>query len=355
MQNSSPVGFAILGVGQLTREQLLPALGHSKGATLRALVTDDVEATLEVARKFGLSENDVYHSDDFFRLQERSDIEAVWIVLPNHLHREYTEKAASVGLHVLCEKPLATTPEDAAAMAEACETAGVKLMTAYRCQYLPEHWAIREAVQSGRLGQIRSIESTHSHTEEEAGVWRLKKAASGGGPLPDIGLYSLNIVRFLLNEEPKWVFADRHDEQRDARFREVEERISWMMGFSGGVNVVCHCSFDSQATSTLRVVGSQGAALLEPAFNYQGLRLRFSWPDGDEIPRFPRWNAFALEFDHFARAIRQNVPPFSTGEDGLRDMLHMEAIYRSAELGTRIDLPDFAPLRRGPKPDLPSF
>lgn len=351
------VGYAIVGIGKLSAEELIPAARTSEHAYIAALVTSEEDKGEAFAKAFGLTTDDVYSYDNFEALKDREDVEAVFIVLPNSMHREYVERAAKIGKHVLCEKPLSVNVEDAQAMVDSCKEAGVLLMTAYRCQYTPEHWSVRDAVQSGKLGKIRSIESTHSHVEDDPEAWRLKIDLAGGGPLPDIGLYSLNIIRFVLGEEPQWVFADIHQPKDDERFKEVEERVSWMMGFSAGVTAVCHSSYASQDTSTLRVVGEKGSAVMEPAFDYQGLKVTFEDGDGKREPSFVAYDQFTNEFDHFAQCIRKGQQPWTPGEEGVADHIAMDAIYESARSGKRVELKAVSEkdASRGEhKPEMPS-
>ena len=220
------LGYAIIGIGELTAQELLPALRGSKFSRLCALVSDNRQKALEFALAHGLNEHDVYSYDDFERLGERDDVRAVYIVLPNSLHRTFTERAAKLGKHVLCEKPLATNIEDAEAMIAACAAAKVLLMTAYRCQYTPQHWAARDLIQSGALGFVGLVQTINTQLEDDPDVWRLKRDLAGGGALPDIGLYCLNTVRFLLAEEPDEVFAHQFSTPDDPRFLEVEESVA---------------------------------------------------------------------------------------------------------------------------------
>ena len=330
------VGYALVGLGKLSAEELIPAARRSESAYVAAAVTGEDER--DRALGLGLSGDDVYSYDEFEKLAERSDVQAVYIVLPNALHREYVERAARIGKHVLCEKPLGISTEDAQAMVDACREAGVRLMTAYRCQYTPEHWAARRAVQSGALGPVRIIDSVHTHVESDPGAWRLKKDLAGGGPLPDIGLYSVNSIRFVLGQEPLWVFA--HAEQPDdERFAEVEASMGWVMGFPGGVIATCLTSYAAHDVSTLRVVGERGSVLLDPAFAYGGLRVVTDSREGRQELTFPAYDQFTNEFDHFAACIREGQTPWTPGEEGVADHRVMDALYESARTGQRVALP----------------
>jgi predicted dehydrogenase len=349
------VGYAIVGLGKLSAEQLIPAARTSQHAYVAALVTSEEDKGEAFARAFDLTEEDVYSYDDFEQLAERDDVEAVYIVLPNARHREYTERAANIGKHVLCEKPLGMNAQGAQAMVDACRAAGVLLMTAYRCQYTPEHWAARDAAQGGRLGPVKLLDSVHVQVEDDPEAWRMKLDLAGGGPLVDVGLYSLNIVRFVLGQEPEWVFATLHQPQDNPLFREVEESLSFMLGFPGGVIANCLTSYGAYKTTTLRVMGEKGSLLMDPAFPYQGLELTISDEGGDLTPSFPSYDQFGLEFDHFAQCIRAGKQPWTPGEEGVQDHRVMDAIYKSARTGQVVKLDPVAgqDVFRGEKPQVP--
>ncbi|UQN09865.1 Gfo/Idh/MocA family protein [Deinococcus sp. QL22] len=349
------VGLAIVGLGKLSAEELIPAIRTSKHTRVAALVTSDLEEGHAFARAFDLTDEDVYSYDDFESLKNREDVDGVYIVLPNSLHRDYTERAARMGKHVLCEKPLSVNAADAQAMVDACRAAGVQLMTAYRCQYTPHHWAARDAVQGGKLGPIKLLDSMHVQVEEDAEAWRMKLDLAGGGPLPDVGLYSLNILRFVLGTEPEWVFAAQHQPKNDSRFREVEESVSFMLGFPDGIIANALTSYGAHKTTTLRVLGEEGSALMEPAFTYTGLSLILTDKDGQTIPAFGSYDQFGLEIDHFAERVRDGKTPWTPGEEGVQDHRIMDAIYQSARTGGRVQLEKYAgqDIFRGEKPQLP--
>ncbi|WP_261664980.1 Gfo/Idh/MocA family protein [Deinococcus sp. Marseille-Q6407] len=351
------IGYAIVGVGQLTQDELIPSIRESDQAYLAALVTS-AEDKAEAFEISPLRPEDIYAYEDFEQLADRGDIQAVYIVLPNALHREYVERAARMGKHVLCEKPLASTPEDAKAMVQSCREAGVLLMTAYRCQYTPHHWAVRDAVQRGELGPVRLLNSVHSHVEDDPEAWRLQQEMAGGGPLPDIGLYSLNTVRFVLGQEPLWVEAALEQPQDvgdDPRFQEVERSISFRLGFAGGVLADCQASYAALDVNTFRVLGELGHAALDPAFQYNDLDLTLTTQRGQQQPDFPEYDQFTLEMDHFAQCIRSGAQPWTPGEEGVQDQRLMAAIYESARQGRRVELdaPQGRDVFRGTPPEVP--
>jgi predicted dehydrogenase len=347
------VGYAIIGIGKLTAKELLPAFRGSRFSKLAALVSDERDKALEFALAHGLTENDVYSYDDFERLGERDDVQAVYIVLPNSLHRQFAQRAAKLGKHVLCEKPLATNIEDAEAMVAACVEAKVLLMTAYRCQYTPQHWAARDLVQNGELGFVGLVQAINTQLEDDPDVWRLKRDLAGGGALPDIGLYCLNTVRFLLAEEPDEVFAHQFSTPDDPRFLEVEESVTWTMRFPSGTLATCSTSYNAARTNHLSVHGDRAWLRMDPAFAYQGLSLEVVNEHKREALIMDEQDQFALEIDHFSSCILEKRQPFTPGEEGLQDQRIMAAIYRSAREGRPVGLEriEVKDAFRGPPPD----
>jgi predicted dehydrogenase len=337
------IGFALVGVGELTLAEILPALEGSKRCKLAALVTGDPEEGRETARHYGLEPEHLYTYERFDQIIEDDSVQAVYIALPNSLHREYTERAAKAGKHVLCEKPMATTISDAEAMIRACQDANVKLMIAYRCQYEPHHREMRRLAREQTFGAVKLVEAVNGQAAEDANAWRMKRDLAGGGPLPDVGIYCLNTIRFVLGEEPTLVFAQMHQPKDDPRFKEVEESIAWTMRFPSGIIANCLSSYGHYEARRYRLYANDGWFGMDPAFSYQGLRLESgrTIEGGTQVReerRLGEVDQFALEFDHFAQAIQENFTPFTPGEEGLQDVRLIEAIYRSAKEGGPVTL-----------------
>ena len=332
------IGYAVLGIGELTIDELLPAFAVGQRSKLAALVSDDHGKAVASARAYGLSDADAYSYDNFEALADRDDVHAVYIVLPNSLHREYTERAARIGKHVLCEKPLSVNPDDAQAMVDVCAQHKVKLMTAYRCQYTPHHWKARELIQGGDLGTIKLIQSVNVQVEPNDGQWRLSDKLAGGGSLLDVGLYCLNTIRFLLGTEPTELYAQTFSTPNDERFTEVEESVAWQMTFPGGIIAQCVCSYGAAHARTLDMFGVDARLTLDPAFDYTDLRLTVTTPESISELRLPEDDQFALEIDHFSACIQHNKQPYTPGEEGVQDQKLMAAIYRSAREGRPVKL-----------------
>ena len=328
------VGFALVGLGNLAVDQLLPAFGSCHKAKVTALVSGSPEKARKLARQYGISETNVYGYNDYGRLAGNRDVQVAYIVLPNGLHREHTLRAFEAGKHVLCEKPMATSARECEDMIAAGKKAARQLMVAYRIQYEPNNRHVRDVVRSGKYGSVKLIEMANVQRQGAADQWRHKRALAGGGALPDIGLYCLNTSRFLLGEEPVEVFATEYSTPGDPRFREVEENIAVQMRFPSGVIVSFISGYDSHESRRYRVHLPTGWIGMDPAFSYSGLKMEEAMQKGKierrSQPAIQEKNQFALEIDHFAECVTRNRTPFTPGEEELQDHRLMEAIYQSA-------------------------
>lgn len=218
-------------------------------------------------------------------------------------------------------------------MIAACRSAGKKLMIAYRCQVEPTNLSAIKMIRDGRLGKIQAIESAHGFNIKP-GEWRLSKTMAGGGPLMDVGIYSLNACRYLTGEEPGDLKAVSSVIDHDGRFKEVEENLSWTMKFPSGIVATCTTTYGSNMPGFYRVYGSKGYMHVEPAFAYDGLRLAAhiqGEPPVDEPNSEKDPAQFQREGDYFAECILNNRDPKPNGEEGLKDMKLMATLYESCK------------------------
>lgn len=348
------VGFALVGLGHLTLEQLLPAFGESKYARPVALVSGDRSKAAKLARQYGIREEALYNYETYDKLADNPEVKVIYIVLPNGLHAEYTVRGARAGKHILCEKPMANSSAECQQMIDACKNANVKLMVAYRSQYEPMDRAIVKAVREKKLGQLREFVSANSQRQGDPSQWRLNRKLAGGGPLPDVGIYCINAARFMSGEEPMSVSGQLVQLTDDPRFREVETSVQFSMKFPSGFAASCSCSYDTHRAQFLRLQGTEGWAELDPAYAYHGLRLRVGHKieeqDAVTEPKIQEKNQFALEIDHMAQCVTTDRTPHTPGEEGLQDIRIMEAIYESARSGKTVSL-TLPKSTRGPEPE----
>ncbi len=337
------IGFAVVGLGRLSLEQVLPALAQCKKAKLAALVSGSPDKARQVAAQYGIAENSLYDYQTYDRLKDNPAVQVIYIVLPNGLHREYVVRGAAAGKHILCEKPMATSSRECEEMIAACRKAGRKLMIAYRIQYEPYNRFAREAIKNKQFGQVKLIESVNGQRQGDPSQWRLNKKLAGGGALPDIGLYCLNTSRYLLGEEPVEVSATTYSTPNDPRFREVEENVLFQLRFPSEALVNAACGYDFHDSKRYRAHAQLGWMEMNPAYSCEGLQLQTSRADGQrertEQIKLPNKNQFAAEMDYFADCVKNDREPFTPGEEGLQDHRLMEAIYEAARTGKSIKLP----------------
>ena len=336
MRVANKVGFAVVGLGNIAQGSVLPAFARSKKAKLVALVGQDKKKAARLARKFNASA--VYGSEEYSKCLANPEVSAVYVATPPGVHAEFTVRAANAGKHVLCEKPLAATVAQAAQMVEACQRNGVLLMTAYRKHFEPSCTYLKQLIQDGEFGRIDVIHTAFSElqTPRVSPNWLLDASLAGGGPLMDLGVYCVNTSRWLVEEDPVEVSAEswRHDA---ARFREVEEGITFRMRFPSGLVAQGSSTYGAIMSSLLFIQGTKGWASLTPAFPFEEERRLTGKIGGRRLDRtFKVTDEFAPELDAFASAIQNRSTVAADGVQGLRDLIILRAIYESASEGRAV-------------------
>jgi len=333
LPDKDKIGFAVVGLGKLALNQIIPGLKTAKSAKLVAVVSGDPAKARRVAAENGLPADAIYNYTDYDRMAKDPRIQVVYIVLPNAMHAEYTIRALKAGKHVLCEKPMATSVADAEAMITAAKAANRKLMIAYRCHYEPLNLAAMRRLRSGSLGKPRVIVTDmgrQSTLSDPSDVWRLDLKMSGGGALADMGVYGINAARYLLNEEPVEVRAWAKTDRSDPRFREVEDLVAWQFRFPSGTIANGSTSFSYAGTMAYQAFCENGRLVADPACFYGGNRMTLvGVPAAEREPSFPQIDQFEREMDWMAEVVRGTVPLVTPGEEGLQDVRLMTAILES--------------------------
>jgi glucose-fructose oxidoreductase len=337
--SAEPVRYAVVGLGHIAQVAILPAFAHAtENSAVTALISDDAGKRAKVGRKYKVKS--LFSYDQYDDALASGLFDAVYIALPNHLHREYAVRAARAGIHVLCEKPLAVTEADCEAMIRAADEGGVKLMTAYRLHFDEANLRAVEVVQSGRIGEPKLFNSTFTMQVRDGDI-RLNPRSEGGGVLYDIGIYCINAARYLFEAEPESVFAFTAA-GTDPRFEAVEESVSAVLRFPGDRIATFAASFGAADVSTYRVVGTRGDVLMDPAYEYAGEITQTVTVGGRSRERvFPKHDQFAPELVSFSECIRTGADPEPSGREGLADIRIIRALYRSAEAGRPVALPPF--------------
>lgn len=328
------VRYAVVGLGHIAQVAILPAYAHAKNSKLVALITGDPTKEKKLAAKYGVP---AYHYDDFEQAVTDQHIEAVFIALPNTQHRPFTERAAHAGVHVLCEKPMATTEEDCRAMIAACEKADVRLMIAYRLHFAPAHLEAIALARSGKLGDLRYFSAIFGSQVRPDNIRTDPK--DGGGPLRDLGVYCINAARYLFGEEPVEVRALTLSKRGDKRFAKVEEMASALMVFPGERVAQFTASFGSTHVGSLELVGTKGMLRIDPAFSYSE-KVKWTLTIGEKTrtKTFPVGDQFAPELIYFSKCVRKGERPEPDGNEGLADVRIIEALFQSASSGRAVKI-----------------
>ncbi|MCC3375083.1 Gfo/Idh/MocA family protein [Cohnella sp. REN36] len=324
--------WGIVGGANIAVNAVMPAIAQTELGVLEAVGSRDAAKSREIADKFGIAK--AYGS--YEELLADPAVDAVYIPLPNHLHREWAIRAAEAGKHVLCEKPLALDAREAQEMADACRNAGVHLAEAFMYRHHPRMRKIRELIRSGAIGELRAIRGAFTFNNAGDAANIRYRAEWGGGGLYDVGVYPLTAARYLLEREPEAVtvqafFSPGHDN--------VDMMASGLVEFAGGVALTFDCGMWADFRNFVEIVGTEGRIEIPETFLPRADSPDYILHAKGERREEPasRVNQYALQADSFARTVFGEAPAFEP-EDAVLNMKLIDACYRSARERTRITL-----------------
>ena len=329
IKNRNPadkLGIALVGLGYYSTDLLAPALQETTQSYLAGIVTGTPEKAVRWKAQYGIPDKNVYNYENFDEIAQNDDIDIVYIVLPNSMHAEYTIRAAKAGKHVICEKPMASNAEECRAMIAACNDAGVQLSIGYRMQFEPTTQELIRIGADKDMGGVRMVTAGAGYREGRPDTWKLKKAMAGGAMM-DMGVYSLQAGRYATGEEPISVSAQTFT-SRPELFSEVDETTMFQLEFPSGAIANLQTSH-SFGMNFLDVRYERGWARLEPFQSYRGIRGMSSAGPLE----YPVINQQAAQMDEDAACIMEDKPMRVPGEDGLKDMIVVDAIYDSIARG----------------------
>lgn len=335
--NGHRIRYAVVGLGWIAQDTVLPAFEEAENSQLTALVSDDPTKREELGKKYGVT---TYSYDQYEECLNSGEVDAVYIALPNHLHLEYTQRAADCGIHILCEKPMAVTEEECEQMTRAAKENNVKLMIAYRLHFDKANLQAIETIKSGKIGEPRIFNSVFSQQVAEDNV-RMEDISIGGGTVYDMGVYCINAVRYLFQDEPTEVIAVSAN-NGEKRFEKIDEMTSVIMRFPGERLATFTSSFGAASVSSYQVVGTKGDLRMDSAYSYQGeLKQQITINQEKQEESFSVGDQFAAEIIYFSDCILNNKEPEPSGEEGLADVRIVRAIYQSAQTGKPVQLGTF--------------
>ncbi|NGZ78165.1 Gfo/Idh/MocA family protein [Saccharibacillus alkalitolerans] len=324
--------WGIVGTAAIAENAFVPAVQQSERGSVTAVASRNGDKAREMAERTGIKR----HYGSYEELLNDPDIDAVYIPLPNHLHKEWTIRAAAAGKHVLCEKPAALDAEETREMLKACEAGGVKFAEAFMYRYGEKHRRVREIVASGEIGDVRSMRGVFNYcTPDDFGNVRFNRAM-GGGSIYDIGVYPVSAARMIMGGEPLWAsahafFSPEHDG--------VDMAASGMLAFADGVALTFECGMWAYNRSYFEVNGTKGRIELPHMFGWrENPQIVVDTDRERREEKLPCVNHYKLQADAFARAVFGEEPLLFSGNDALLNMRAIDACLKSAREGCRIEV-----------------
>jgi glucose-fructose oxidoreductase len=327
------LGVALLGLGHYASERLAPGLQLTRHCKLAGLVSGTPSKLAAWREQYDVKQTNVYTYDNLDAIRDNRDIDVVYVVTPTSLHAKFTIAAANAGKHVWCEKPMAMSVAECQSMIDACRQNGVKLSIGYRMQHEPNTQTIIQYARTKPYGSIQKVDVKAGYQGNGGTGWRFVKAM-GGGALYDMGVYSINGLRYAAQQEPVRVRRAAQIVKRPDLYQEVDETTEFELEFPSGVVGYGWTSVGEEANE-LSVTCEHGSYSLSPMQSYTGVQGETS--DGVKLNRTVEHQQ-AKQMDDDALAILQGHDVLVPGEEGLRDIRLVQAIIECARSGRPVTL-----------------
>lgn len=326
---------AIMGLGSYGT-RVAEAMKDCKRAKLVGVISGTPSKIKEWQSKYGIPPKNCYNYENFDAIKDNPDIDAVYVITPNGLHKDQAIRVARAGKHVISEKPMAINAEEGQAMVDACKKANVKLLIGYRMHFEPKTVEVIKMRKNGAFGKVKFFQGQSGFTIGNPNQWRLDKKLAGGGAMMDIGIYSINGARYMLGEDPVWVTA-QETKTDPVKFKEgVDETIQFQLGFPSGAVANCLSTYNMSHLDRFFMTGTDGWVEMKPSTGYGPIKGRTHKGELDQ----PHVTHQTLQMDGMARLIFEGVQPIVPvdGEEGLKDMKIIDAIYKAAKTGDKITI-----------------
>ena len=331
-QSKQKLGVALVGLGYYSTDLLAPALQLTEHCYLAGVVSGVPSKASAWASRYKFPEKNIYNYKNFDSIANNDDIDVVYVVLPPSMHAEYVIRAANAGKHVWCEKPMAMTADECQKMIDACSKNKVKFSIGYRVQHEPNTQKLIQFRKELKYGKPVKIIAAAGYFDGRTDHWKQKKKM-GGGSMYDMGVYPLNAARYSTGLEPIAVTAKQSTTRPDI-YTEVDETMNFELEFPGGAKAICETSF-GKGMNDLEATYEKGWIKLSPFQSYSGVSGTTS--DGIALEARIR-NQQAKQIDDDSLAIKNNTPVLVPGEEGLKDIRVVEAIYRSVAKNGRVTI-----------------
>ena len=327
------LGVALVGLGYYSTDLLAPALQNTKHCYLAGIVTGTPAKAEKWKKQYNIPDKNIYSYQTFDQIANNPDIDVVYVVLPPSMHEEYVVRAAKAGKHVWVEKPMAVTATECQNMIDACKKNKRVLTVGYRLHHEPNTQEYVKTLRDGKIGDIQLVTCSAGYYDGRTDHWKQKKEM-GGGVMYDMGVYVLQGARLATGEEPIAVTAQQYTTRPDVYKNGLDETSMAQLIFPSGARAAVQSSYGMNM-NFLDVTGSKGKLRMEPYSAYNGLKGSWNGKGDSGIIE----HAYAVPYqqtqqmDNDALAIMQNTPVLVPGEEGLRDIKIVEAIYEAARTG----------------------
>lgn len=328
------INWGIISAASIARRRFMPAMLKSEVAQVVVIGASSTDKAEVFASEFNIPK----HYGSYQEVLNDSEVDAVYIALPNQWHADWTIKAADAGKHVLCEKPFALDADEALRMAEYCSNKGVILMEAFMYRFNPRTLMMKEIVDSGLIGEPKVITADFSFALEPRHASRLIPG-KGSGSLMDVGCYCVNVSRYIFASEPAAVYANSNYHSEIG----CDMATSAIMEFSSNRTAMFNSSFETGFRNLLTVAGSEGVLKMDKFVN-PGEEGKTGFcvdtRDGKHHQfEFPALDQFLLEIDHFSECIRnEKQPMLDPHADAVANMRVIDALRKSALSRERVQL-----------------
>lgn len=326
---------AIMGLGGYGT-RVAEAMVACRKAKLTGVISGTPSKIKAWQAKYNIPEKNCYNYDNFDAIRNNPDIDAVYVITPNALHHDQAIRVAKAGKHVICEKPMALNAKEGQEMVDACKQNNVKLLVGYRMHFEPKTLEVVRMRKEGELGKILFFQGLSGFRIGDPTQWRLNKTLAGGGSLMDIGIYSINGARYMIGEEPVWVTA-QETKTDPVKFKEgVDETIQFQLGFPSGAVASCLSTYSMSNLDRFFLNGTNGFAELQPSTGYGPIKGR---THKGELTQ-PHITHQTLQMEEMAGILLEGKQPIVPvdGEEGLRDLKIIDAIYAACKSGQKISL-----------------
>jgi predicted dehydrogenase len=327
--------IGVLGAANIARKVVIPSILRADGVELVAIGSESSLGGEFVAGLEGQI-RDAVRVCSYAELLADPGVDAVYIPLPNHLHAEWSMRAADAGKHVLCEKPAARTAEEADRMIEHCVSRGVVWMEAFMYRFHPQWSLVFERLTGGAIGELRTIRSVFTFTVRDPANIR-RRAEAGGGSLYDVGAYCVNVSRWVVGRAPEAVSG-----RMQVGAEGVDEEFQGILDFGDGRTALINSSLSQPYRHEVELLGTEGRILVPTAFVNRSGPLWFEVEDADgrrERVETPGDDEYRLEVEDFAGCVASGRPPEVVSHaDTLENMRTIDALYESARSGRVVEL-----------------